>query len=137
LGRHASGDPAITRHDYGSGVGWSVGTHLSSSAYDRAFASLLVSIARASGAVPLVEAPLAADGLPRVWARRRVSGSRTGLSLTSTAPDATPVTLVGLVGDAVDALSGEHFRLTPTTPVVEVPAMGSRLLIVDGAHGSS
>ena len=72
-----------------------------------------------------------------MWGRLRTDGDRAVLSLTSTADEATSVTVGALRGDAVDALTGERFTLTHESSVVDVPARGSRLLIVDGAHGDA
>ena len=137
LGRHEDGAPAMTRHPFGAGVGWAIGTHLSTSGNASAFSDLIASIARAAGATPLYDAPRASDGLPRVWGRFRRSGTRGVLSLTSTATEVTTVR-VNSVGDlGVDALTGERITAEGDTLVVDVPAGGSRLLIVEGTHGQS
>lgn len=137
LGHHADGEPAVTRHGFGSGVGWAVGTHLSASSYDASFAGLIVSIARAAGAVATFEAPLASDGLPRVWGRVRLAGDRAVMSLTSTSDEPLAVSVRALRGLVVDALTGERWDLSGEGTTVDVPARGSRLLVSEGSRADA
>jgi len=135
LGRHGDGSPALTRCSFGAGAGWAIGTHLAASHSSDGFADLVASIARAAGATPLFDAPRASDGLPRVRGVLRAADGRGVLAFTSTAAEPATVDVRCAGSAVVDALTGERIVADNGVLAVSMPARGSRLMIVETAHG--
>lgn len=137
LARFEDGAVAGTVARHGSGLAFALGSHLDVAVArggSDATSSLLGAIAEAAGARRRWSAPLAADGLPRVYARLRRNGRRGLLTLTSTAPDPTEAEVHVRAGRATDLTSGA--AIATATPLrVSVSPGGSRLILLEDIDG--
>lgn len=135
LGTHEWGAPAIVRHPFGAGAGWSIGTHLTGTDDFTSWSDFMAAIARAAGATPLLEAAHASDGLPRTFAHLRRLGQSGLASVTTTAPHPVEARLKVSCARATDLVSGAAQVASDGEVLVQLPARGSRLLILEGLHG--
>lgn len=119
-GRFADGSIALTARRHGRGTAWACGTHLDLGALRYgANRDFFAGVGRAAGATPLWSADPAADGLPRVWVRRR------GRLLTVSSTDSVERTVaLSVAGTMRDLCTGETFPASS----VPVAAMGARFL---------
>lgn len=135
LGALPGGGAAVTVHPFGRGAAYAIGTHLDVACARRpeeGAAGLLTAVARAAGAEPLVEAPLAPDGLPRVFARLRTSGTRGVATVTSTADVPLSARLRLAASTATDLASGEKLHPDNDGLPVSLRPRGARMLLLEG-----
>ena len=136
LGRFEDGSIGSTFRRHGAGLAIAIGTHLDVAVARGGFGSgsdLLASIAARSGARRLWQAPVSADGLPRVFVRHRADGQRGFLTITSTDDVAVAATILVRAQRATDLVSGAELPIDPVFRV-DVPARGTRLILLEGIH---
>ena len=136
LGRFEDGSVGATLRRHGAGLAIAIGTHLDVAVARGGFgldSDLLTSIAAMSGARRLWQAPVAADGRPRVFARLRADGDRGLLTVTSTDDAAAGATILVRAKRATDLVSETDLPTDPTLRV-DVPARGTRLILLEGIH---
>lgn len=135
LGTTTGGAAVLTRHAYGSGAAWAVGTHLDVACArrpDEGTAALLAAIAESAGGRRLLEATLATDGLPRLFARLRISGARGLATVTSTADNPTTGRLLVTASAATDLMTGEKLNLDGDGLPISLEPRGTRMLLLEG-----
>lgn len=134
LGVHEGGAPALVRHPFGRGVGWSIGTHVTRVDDFGTWGRFMAALARAAGAVPLLEVSPASDGLPRTFARLRRLGQVGLASVTTTAPHPVRARLNVPCVRATDLVSGTAQEIADGQVLVKLPPRGSQLLRLEGIH---
>lgn len=133
LARFEDGAVAGTIRCYGSALAVAFGSHLDVAVTrggNAATSHLLAAIAEAAGARRRWTAPLADDGLPRVYARLRTNGRRGLLTVTSTASRSSEAEVHVRARRATDLISGEVIAAADTLRVRVAPA-GSRFILLE------
>lgn len=134
LARFEDGSIAATLNRHGRGKAILIGTHLDVAVRrlpGGLATSLIAAIADGAGARRLWNAPLASDGLPRVYARTRSNGASGLLTVTSTAAEPIDAVVHLSPAQATDLITKDPVPVGDGL-LVRVPAAGSRYIALEG-----